>query len=934
MAPDIHASPYLSAEDRSRLEIDRMLGAAGWAVQTARAVNLGAAVGVAVREFVLQKPHGRADYLLFVDRVPVGAIEAKPQGTTLTEVELQSSKYSDGLPEGINAPVVPLPFIYESTGSETRFTNLRDPEPRSRRVFSFHRPETLQAWARDIAEHPNAPTLRARLRQMPSLEEGSLWPVQATAIRNIEESLGDNRPRALVQMATGSGKTVTAANLSYRLVRYGDARRVLFLVDRGNLGRQTEREFQGFAIPETGRKLTQEYVIQRLQANHIDPASRVCISTIQRMYSILRGDAEMDEEVDNESADRVAPQRPVEVSYNADVPPETFDIVIIDECHRSIYTVWRQVVEYFDAFLIGLTATPTKNTFGFFNKNLVMEYGHDLAVVDGVNVDYTVYKVQTVITAKGSAIETGDLTGYRNRQTRALRWELADDSTTYTAGDLDRKVVAKDQIRTVIRTFRDKLFTEIFPGRSSVPKTLIFAKDDSHADDIVQVVREEFGRGNDFAQKITYRTTDGNPENLLAAFRNFMNPRIVVTVDMIATGTDIKPIECVVFMRDVKSRTYFEQMVGRGVRVMDDTDFQSVTPDAKTKERFVVVDAVGVTESRFAESTQPLERNPTVPLEKILRSLSFGANPDANLASSLASRLVRLDKAMRPEDRDRLRALAGGASLQHIAGGIVDALDPDRQIEAATQATGTSDPSDAEITQAGQALLRAALLPLADNPELRAEILDVRRSLEQMIDEVSIDEVLHAGYSAKAREKAAALTKDFRQFLDEHRDEIHALQVLYSRPHKERPTFAEIKELAGIMSRPPRNWTPDKLWRAYDALDHSKVHGSGERMLTDIVSLVRYALEQDDELVPFDEVVDRRFGAWMRVQEEQGVSFTSEQRQWLEWMRDVVATDLGLSRESFEYSPFAAHGGLIRASEVFGERLEPLLEELTGALAA
>ena len=231
------------------------------------------------------------------------------------------------------------------------------------------------------------------------------------------------------------------------------------------------------------------------------------------------------------------------------------------------------------------------------------------------------------------------------------------------------------------------------------------------------------------------------------AFRNSMNPRIVVTVDMIATGTDVKPIECVLFMRDVKSRTYFEQMVGRGVRVMDDTDFQSVTPDAKTKERFVVVDAVGVTDSRFAESTQPLERNPTVPLEKILKSLSFGADVAPDLASSLASRLVRLDRQIRPEDRERLQALANGTSLHYLAGAIVDALDPDKQ-EAEASAQSTS-PSEEDIATVGRELLRAALLPLADNPELRNEILEVRRSLEQTIDAVNLDTLIEARYSGR-----------------------------------------------------------------------------------------------------------------------------------------------------------------------------------------
>ena len=298
-------------------------------------------------------------------------------------------------------------------------------------------------------------------------------------------------------------------------------------------------------------------------------------------------------------------------------------MIIIDECHRSIYGLWRQVLEYFDAHLIGLTATPTKQTFGFFRQNLVMEYSHDKAVTDGVNVDFTVYKIETAITKGGSTIETGEFAGYRDRQTRKVRWEAVDEPVEYTAGQLDRAVVAEDQIRTVIQTFKDKLFTELFPGRKTVPKTLIFAKDDSHADDIVQIVREVFGKGNQFATKITYRTHDGKAEDLLQAFRNSMYPRIVVTVDMIATGTDVKPLECLLFMRSVKSRTYFEQMIGRGVRVIDDTEFQSVTDDAKRKDRFIVVDAVGVMDTPLVETVQPLERKPTESLEDLFKQVAL-----------------------------------------------------------------------------------------------------------------------------------------------------------------------------------------------------------------------------------------------------------------------------------------------------------------------
>jgi type I restriction enzyme, R subunit len=559
---------YLAREARARVAIDRQLAAAGWLVQASDRADVTAGTGVAVREFVLEKGHGRVDYLLFVNGQPAGVIEAKPEGTTLTEVEHQTGKYVEGLPDWIKPPVYPLPFIYESTGAETRFTNGYDPDARSRVIFTFHRPEALAEWSRQITADPEAATFRARLRRMPELDETGLWEAQATAIRNLEESLSQDRPRAVIQMATGSGKTFTAANICYRLIRYADAKRILFLVDRSNLGKQTRAEFDKFNIQETKRKFPAEYNVQHLQTNTIETTSRVCISTVQRIYSILRGEKEMDPELDEHSIHELPMTEPVPVEYNLALPPEAFDVVIIDECHRSIYGVWRQVLEYFDAHLIGLTATPNKQTFGFFKQNLVMEYSHEMAVADGVNVDFTVYKIETSITKGGGAIEEGDWAGFRDRQSRQKRWELVDEPIEYTAKQLDRAVVAEDQIRTVITTFKDKLFTELFPGRTTVPKTLIFAKDDSHADDIVQMVREVFGKGNEFATKITYRTHDGKPDDLLATFRNSLNPRIVVTVDMIATGTDVKPLECLLFMRGVKSRTYFEQMLGRGVRVI------------------------------------------------------------------------------------------------------------------------------------------------------------------------------------------------------------------------------------------------------------------------------------------------------------------------------------------------------------------------------
>jgi type I restriction enzyme R subunit len=767
----------MTPEEQARQKVDYLLSQAGWDVQNSSAVNLYASRGIAVREFRLKPGHGQADYLLYVDGKAAGVVEAKPEGSTLTGVEVQSGKYSTGLPDNLPSWYLPLPFLYESTGIETRFTNGLDPDPRSRPVFAFHRPETLAEWVgtpgtvsatalraeRLVAESGSKDsvprTLRSGLRAMPPLNPLGLWPAQERAILNLETSLGAGRPRALVQMATGSGKTFMACHEVYRLVKYAGANRVLFLVDRGNLGRQTLREFQGFTTPDDGRKFTELYNVQHLQSNRIDPVSRVCISTIQRIHSMLKGE-ELDPELEELSGFDISPLRkqPAPVEYNPAIPIETFDVIITDECHRSIYNLWRQVLEYFDAFIIGMTATPSKQTFGFFNQNLVMEYNHEQAVADGVNVDFDVYRIRTEITEQGATVDAGYYIDYRDRQNRARRWEQLDEDLSYAPNQLDRDVVAEDQIRTVIRTFRDRLFTEIFPGRTDVPKTIIFAKDDSHADDIVEVVRQEFGKGNDFCQKITYRTTGVRPEDLIASFRNSYNPRIVVTVDMIATGTDIKPVEVVFSMRNIRSRNFFEQMKGRGVRVVSSTEFNSVTPDAFNKTRFVIVDAVGVTEGELSD-TYSLEKQPSVSFATLLESIGRG-NREPEAISSLASRLARLDRQLSPQDHYAIQEAAGGVPLTQLVSALVDAIDPDAALDQARQSTGQEDPPESAVAQARQELIEQAARPLAANPELRQRLVDIRRSYEQTIDTVSADHLIEAGYSSEAADHA-------RIFIDE-----------------------------------------------------------------------------------------------------------------------------------------------------------------------
>ncbi|TQF01323.1 DEAD/DEAH box helicase [Kitasatospora acidiphila] len=940
MSDEVGAAEYLTPEERARLEIDKQLRACGWEVQDHKAINLSAGLGVAVREFPLKKGYGRADYLLYVDRKVVGVLEAKREGQTLTGVEPQSGRYADGLPDSVPAVRRPLPFVYESTGIETRFTSLLDPKPRSREVHTFHRPEHLLELLRqnELFTRGEGPgTFRRGLGSMPPVNPKGLRLAQYEAIGQIEESLAQDKPRALVQMATGSGKTYAAASLSYRLLKFGGAKRILFLVDRGNLGRQTLSEFEAFATPDTGRLFTELYNVQHLTTNTVNPASNVVITTIQRLHSMLRDEPELDPKVEESSLEEEAPRQVAEFGYNAALPIEAFDVVIVDECHRSIYGVWRQALDYFDAHLIGLTATPSKQTYGFFKQNLVFSYTHERAVKDRVNVDFDVYRIRTRIGENGSTVEADGETvvTFKDRLTGRTRQAVLEDDLIYSASALDRSVVAPDQLRTVIRTFRERLFTEIFPGRTEVPKTLIFAKDDGHADRIVQMLREEFNEENRFAVKITYKTTGAKPEELLSDFRTSYWPRIAVTVDMIATGTDIKPLECVFFLREVKSRNFFEQMKGRGVRVINDVDFQQVTPDARTKTHFVIVDAVGVTTTALNE-TAPLDKTPkSVGLDKLLQRVAEGAaTPD--LASTIGSRLTRLAKTLSAPELAEV-AESAGISLSTLAGALVASVDPDAALDAASKARAAAgqdgEPSEAEVIAARQARVEEALQPLMANPELRT-VLARKRNTERTIDEVSQDELLEAGPVTDPSVRAQQTAQDFRAFLDTNRHEIEAIQALYEVPYKRRVTFSDIRKLATEIARPPHQWTPKQLWEAYEQLDRSKVRGSGGEARTDLVSLIRYALAQENELVPYRSTVDERLAGWLLTQQQAGRTFTKVQLEWLHRIADIIAASLEVTLDDLDEGESALHGGLGKAYGVFGNQLQPLLEELNQVLVA
>ncbi|MDD3179245.1 MAG: type I restriction-modification enzyme R subunit C-terminal domain-containing protein [Opitutaceae bacterium] len=772
---------------------------------------------------------------------------------------------------------------------------------------------------------------------------------QVEAIANLEKSFGRADPRALIQMATGAGKTYTSCAFVYRLIKYAGARRVLFLVDRANLGRQAKTEFDQFVTPDTGRKFTELYNVQHLTSNQLDDVSRVTICTIQRLYSILRGE-ELDEDLDEKSGFELAAadDRPREVVYNPAVPIEAFDFIVTDECHRSIYNLWRQVLEYFDAFQIGLTATPSKQTIGFFGQNLVMEYNHERAVADGVNVGYLVYRIRTEVTERGGRVEKGFYVDKRHRETRAIRWQRLDEDLVYGANDLDRSVVVKSQIRTVLTAFKDSL-PELFPGRTLVPKTLIFAKDDSHAEDIVHLVREVFGKGNDFAKKITYKTY--NPETkryeksetLIQEFRTSPQLRIAVTVDMIATGTDIKPLECLFFLRDVRSRTYFEQMKGRGTRVLTPTDLQSVSgADALAKTHFVIVDAVGVCESDKTDS-RPLDREPSMPLPALLLGVALGKR-DEDTLTTLAARIARLDRAISRDTAAELKQLAGGKSLADIAGSLLDAVDPDK-INALAGGAGSPgtlafeklilpEPTSAQIDSARKQLITSACAPF-DNPAFRDALAKAKQDAEQTIDTVTIDQVTTRGFDAAAKQAAASLVQSFRDYIEKHQAEITALQILYSRPYAQRLTESMLKELEKKLRENHAAWTEDRLWEAFAAAHPDRVKGRSQPgRFADLVALVRFSLEQQPVLKPFAESVHERFNEWLMDKAKGGTVFTSEQLAWLNLIRDQIATTCSIESDDFEFAPFSQRGGLGKAHQLFGEQLAKLLDELNMALAA
>jgi type I restriction enzyme, R subunit len=918
-------------EQIARNNIDKQMKACGWVIQSVKQINLYAGIGVAVKEYLTDV--GPADYVLFVEGKPCGVIEAKreEEGHRMNIHEVQGEEYAKAKLKHLKNE--PLPFVYISTGEVTRFTDFTDPKPRAREVFCFHRPETLRDWLK------SEKSLRRRFIDLPTLQTDGLRECQINAIEKLEVSFKENRPRALIQMATGSGKTFTAITAVYRLLKYAKAKRVLFLVDTKNLGEQAEQEFMSFVPNDDNRKFTELYSVQRLKSSYIATDSQVCISTIQRLYSILKGtELEESAEEENPNERKYQPKEILPIEYDGKMPIEFFDFIVIDECHRSIYNLWKQVLEYYDAFEVGLTATPDKRTIGYFDQNLVSEYSHEMAVADGVNVGYEVFLIDTKVTQQGGTLWKGEYIEHRERLSRKKRMELQDEDEAYSKQQLDKEVVNPNQIRIIIHTFKEYLPT-IFKdrydknGNFEVPKTLIFAKTDSHANDIIDIVRAEFAEENKFCKKITYNSED--PKSTLAQFRNDYHPRIAVTVDMIATGTDVKPLECLLFMRDVKSKNYFEQMKGRGTRTIDLDSLRKVTPTAKfTKDHFVIVDAIGVTKSLKTDS-RPLEKKPGVPLKELLQAIAIGAREE-ELFTSLANRLTRLDKQITEKEKKQFTEKANGKSVSQVVKELLNAFNPDvlEEIESKvrTKMVGAAPVEiEAEIKSQSEKLQNEVAKVFTG--ELNEYIENVRKAHEQKIDLANPDEVIHIGWDKDNINKANEIIANFSKWIQENKDELMALQIFYNQPFRRRElTYSMIKDVLEKLQNDKPSLAPLNVWRAYEALE--QCNGSPRNELTAIIALIRKISGIDTTLTSYDKIVDKNFQDWVFKKQAGSTKFNEEQMQWLRMIKEYVVNSFHIDKDDFDLNPFNAQGGLGKMWQLFDDKTEEIINELNEALAA
>lgn len=829
----------MTPEEKARVKIDQMFEDAGWKVVD-RDFYSPTITAAAIREGLLEG-NREADYFLFINGKAVGVLEAKREEVDVASdiVCEQTIKYTRYVPQCYQAYLRPLPFIYQSNGVSTLFRDCRIEDSDYEDMNRIHTPKEMVKMLG--IEDPYA--------GLPTLQNKGLRDCQYEAISELEKSFRTGQNRALLVLATGAGKTYTACMSAYRFLAYTPMKRILFLVDRNNLGKQAEGEFGMFRLTENGDPFNTIYTVNRLKSNKVPSDSNVVISTIQRLFSLLTGQ----EIVDNDDDDEDNATGEIQLTGNLQLPPDFFDLIIIDECHRSIYGNWRKVLEYFkSAKMIGLTATPVPETMAFFNNNRVSNYTLERSIVDGVNVDCRVYRIKTEATENGGAILKGQKLKRVTKYTGEVEDIKNEETRSYTKEELNRSVINPAQIKLVLETYRDTVYTEMFtdpqrePNMDYLPKTLIFALNEVHATNIVKIAKEVFGRTDDkFVQKITYSSGDSN--ELIRRFRNDKEFRIAVTCTLVATGTDVKPLEVLIFMRDVASEPLYIQMKGRGVRTIGDDQLRNVTPNAFSKDCFFLVDAVGVTESHKTVpggGTGP--QGPTITLRRLLELLTHGNVSDEYMLL-LASKLPRIDKKCNESQREHFQELAH-ASMREISSNIYEAFEK-----------GLLPPYE-DINEPNNER-KGLVAPLTHHPEARHYLLILAAGFLETL-QPGEDSLISKGFS---QEEASEVTSAFEKYCDDHQDEIEALRMIYNNDG-EPLTYVILKDLENKLKIANNKFQSSRIWNSYAIVNPQSVkkHTTKEekQALTNIIQLVRFANHQIEKLESLYPQAQQRFNLW------------------------------------------------------------------------
>ena len=831
----------MKPEEKARVIIDRMFEEAGWKVvdRDKYAPNMTA---VAIREG-LMVGNREADYLLFLNGKAVGVLEAKRIETDINSdiVQEQARLYTRSCPKWCQAwfPNIPLPLAYVANSRDLMFYDTRKSDSEFEYCKKIHTPKEVKKLLGLEDDYVGLPTLSPK----------GLRACQYEAITQLEQSFRFGENRALMVLATGAGKTYTACLAAYRMLAFTPMKRILFLVDRNNLGKQAETEFGTFRLTENGDPFNTIFTVNRLKSSSVLTDSNVVISTIQRLFSLLKGD----EITDNDEDDEEIEDKEIMLPENPNLPSDFFDMIIIDECHRSIYGNWQKVLNYFSkAKLIGLTATPIPETKAFFNGNIIVNYTLEKSIVDGVNVDCRVYRIKTQATENGGAILEGDKVKRETCYTGQVQTINNQETKNYTREELNRSIINPAQIKLILETYRDAVYTELFtdpqrePNMDYLPKTLIFALNENHATNIVQIAKEVFGHNdNCFVQKITYSAGDSN--ELIRQFRNDKDFRIAVTCTLVATGTDIKPLEVVMFMRDVASEPLYIQMKGRGVRTIGDEQLRNVTPNAYSKDCFFLVDAVGVTEHEKS-ITSPSDSATTklISLKELLEKITHG-NVSDDYLRLLASRLSRISHKCEEKDREKFISLAH-ISMMDIASNIFDALEQG------------SLPEYVNVNESNT-IRKALVHNIANEPDAREFLLILNAGFIETLMPGE-DMLISKGFS---QEEAQATTSAFEAYCEEHKDEIEALRIIYNN-QGEPLTYAILKDLENKLKFANSKFNTSLLWNSYAIINPPMVKHSSTKeekeALTNIIQLVRYAFHQIGRLESLYPSANQRFNLW------------------------------------------------------------------------